>query len=94
MTPHEQLVEKVAMRVLKCQVHQDHDAWDAAKDILALILSELHNVTPEMQNNGAHVSSEWLDDDAPLRERRHKEPAKNVFRAMLAASPLNPEGGK
>jgi len=29
---------------------------------------------------GAHVLSEWLDDAAPLNERRYREPAKAVLK--------------
>ena len=41
--------------------------------------------TEAMVNAGAHVLSEWLDDMAPLNERRYREPARSAFKAMLAA---------
>lgn len=39
---------------------------------------------------GAHVLSEWLDDAAPLNERRYREPAKAVlkFAAYVIAEQL------
>lgn len=43
--------------------------------------------TEEMIAEGAHAGSEWLDDDAPLNERRYREPARSIYRDMVAASP-------
>lgn len=43
--------------------------------------------TPEMIAAGAHANSEWLDDAAPLNERRYRDPAKSVYRDMLNAAP-------
>lgn len=44
--------------------------------------------TEAMIAKGAHVLSEWLDDAAPLNERRYREPAKAAFVAMTAEAPL------
>lgn len=41
-------------------------------------------ITEEMIAKGAHVLSEWLDDMAPLNERRYRDPAKACFEAMHA----------
>lgn len=40
----------------------------------------------------AHVLSEWLDDAAPLHERRYREPGRAVlkFAAFMAAERANP----
>lgn len=46
--------------------------------------------TPEMIAAGAHTNSEWLDDAAPLNERRYRDPAKSVYRDMLNAAPSLP----
>ena len=42
--------------------------------------------TQDMIKEGAHVASEWLDDMAPLNERRYLEPAAAVYRAMVRIS--------
>ena len=47
-------------------------------------------VTDEMARIGAHILSEWLDDMAPLHERRYLEPAKAAFKAMIAAAGVAP----
>jgi hypothetical protein len=40
-------------------------------------------VTDAQKDIGAHVLSEWLDDEAPLHERRYRDPAEACFKAML-----------
>lgn len=94
MTPHEKLVEKVAKRVFFEQHSIMHDHafhWSRANkaiwlsiatDVVRLILSELHNVTPEM-------FARW-----PFLTDAGKKQMVREFRAMLSASPLNPEGVK
>lgn len=47
--------------------------------------------TEEMITAGAHANSEWLDDAAPLNERRYRDPAKSVYRDMLNAAPKAPD---
>jgi len=42
-------------------------------------------VTEDMIGKGAHVLSEHLCDEAPLRESRYRDPAKDCFVAMFAA---------
>jgi hypothetical protein len=42
-------------------------------------------VTEKQKKIGAHVLSEWLDDAAPVNERRYLDPAEACFKAMLAA---------
>lgn len=42
--------------------------------------------TEAMLDQGEHVNSEWLNDDAPLGQRRYREPAKAVYIAMIAAA--------
>lgn len=34
---------------------------------------------------GAHILSEWYNDNAPIGEERYREPAKQVFEAMARA---------
>jgi hypothetical protein len=59
-----------------------------------------HEATEAQIALGAHILSEWLDDRAPLNERRYREPVKAAYEAMLAlAQPLTDErdrstGGK
>lgn len=40
-----------------------------------------------MIKSGAHTNSEWLNDNAPIGEKRYEAPAQSVFGTMLAASP-------
>ena len=47
--------------------------------------------TEEMIARGAHVNSEWLNDNAPLGERMYRDPAKSVYKAMLQAAPKGGE---
>lgn len=42
--------------------------------------------TQDMLDAGQHVLSEWLDDEAPLRERRYRDPARAVWKAMQAVA--------
>ena len=39
-------------------------------------------ITEEMIAKGAHVLSEWLNDNAPIGENRYREPARAAFEAM------------
>lgn len=39
--------------------------------------------TDAMANAGAHCNSEWLNDNAPIGERRYRDPAMAVWRTML-----------
>jgi len=39
-----------------------------------------------MITKGTHVNSEWLNDNAPIGERRYREPAIAVYKAMITAS--------
>jgi hypothetical protein len=43
--------------------------------------------TKAMVDVGAHVLSEWLDDDAPLHERRYRDPAVAAYKQMRAIDP-------
>jgi len=43
--------------------------------------------TSEMLDKGMHVNSEWLNDNAPIGERRYRDPARGVYLAMLAVAP-------
>ena len=40
-------------------------------------------MTEEMIALGAHVLSEWLNDNAPIGEAMYRVPAKEVFQEML-----------
>lgn len=42
--------------------------------------------TDAMADAGAHCNSEWLNDGAPIGERRYREPAMAVWRTMLRTS--------
>lgn len=50
--------------------------------------------SPETIDRAAHILSEWLDDAAPLHERRYRNPARSVlkFAAYLSASSLSEAG--
>lgn len=43
--------------------------------------------TDAMLRAGGHANSEWLNDNAPLGERRYAMPMPSVYSAMLAAAP-------
>jgi hypothetical protein len=40
------------------------------------------NISEKAIAAGAHVLSEWYNDNAPIGESRYREPAKQVFEAM------------
>jgi len=42
--------------------------------------------TEAMASKGAHVNSEWLNDNAPIGECRYRRPAVAVYKAMITAS--------
>lgn len=42
--------------------------------------------TSDMLDAGQHVLSEHLDDEAPLRERNYREPARAAWLAMQAVA--------
>lgn len=44
-------------------------------------------LTGAMRLAGGHANSEWLNDSAPLGERRYAMPMDSVWKAMLAAAP-------
>lgn len=46
--------------------------------------------TEGMIKLGAHVLSEWLDDAAPLHERRYVNPFIGTYKHVLAAAPTPP----
>ena len=47
------------------------------------LLQELRNPSEGMADKGEYVNSEWLNDAAPIGQRRYREPAKSVFTAMI-----------
>ena len=47
--------------------------------------------TPEMERAGGHANSEWLNDSAPIGEKRYAMPMKSVWRDMLDAAPQEPD---
>jgi len=61
---------------------------NGADAALAVVREALREPDEAMLDKGQHVNSEWLNNNAPLGERRYREPAKAVFLGMLAASPL------
>jgi hypothetical protein len=42
--------------------------------------------TPAMIEKGEYVNSEWLNDNAPIGQRRYRDPAIAVYKAMLLAA--------
>lgn len=42
----------------------------------------------DMVKAGGHSNSEWLNDNAPLREHLYAMPMRSVWAAMIAARPL------
>jgi hypothetical protein len=43
--------------------------------------------TKAMVDIGAHALSEWLDDEAPLHERKYRDPAIAAYKQMRAIDP-------
>lgn len=64
-------------------------AWNRRQE-LRLGAEAMPDPSEEEIAYGAHVLSEWLDDAAPLHERRYREPAKEVlkFAAYMLAQKL------
>ena len=56
---------------------------------ILLAAQALPDPSEAMIAHGAHILSEWLDDAAPLHERRYRDPAKAVlkFGALYAIPP-------
>lgn len=89
------LREKVARAICPNCAGHDNDctaencrAYENADAALAVVREALREPDEAMLDKGQHVNSEWLNNNAPLGERRYREPAKAVFLGMLAASPL------
>lgn len=49
--------------------------------------------TEAMNAAGGHANSEWLNDNAPIGEKRYAMPMPSVWQAMLAATPEIAETG-
>lgn len=98
MTPHEQLREEVAKAIyLKRNGHgctpwsirnKAHKApyLEDATDALAVVRAALMEPTPEMER-----SYDWGNTFAGITGQHINV---SVFRAMITASPLTPEGGR
>lgn len=54
-----------------------------AKVYVWTILKAICEPTEAMIDVGQHVNSEWLNDNAPIGERRYRDPAKAVFTSMI-----------
>ena len=46
--------------------------------------------TQAMIKAGRHALSEWLDDQAPLRERMYEDPFKSAWKEAIAAAQEKP----
>lgn len=70
-----------------CTFHMAEQSFD-------YLLTKLEQPSEEMLDIGQHVNSEWLNDCAPVFERRYREPAKGVFKAMISHLKGNPNDCK
>jgi hypothetical protein len=55
----------------------------ASKAVALAVLQAVREPSEGMADKGEYVNSEWLNDAAPLGQRRYREPAKAVFTAMI-----------
>lgn len=56
----------------KSKYELDHEAFEG--------MSSMPDPTEEEIDRAAHILSEWLDDAAPMHERRYRDPAKSVLK--------------
>jgi hypothetical protein len=102
---HDELVERVAVGLFKALAAQDYAYnWDTLEGValdgdfnlktvaaaaLAAVYEAVKEPTPEM------VAKGWLAAHrVETADRCNHEMLKDAHRAMLAASPLNPEAGE
>lgn len=45
-----------------------------------------------MLDKGEFANSEWLNDNAPIGQRRYRDPAEAVYKAMLKAAEADGDG--
>lgn len=91
---HPAVVETInALGQIADELRAERDALKQANSDLARasIIQEGYQLVPikpteAMCNAGGHVNSEWLNDNAPIGERRYVMPMEGVYGAMLAAA--------